>query len=152
MGAREQAVAKILVELQCKTSYRRRLHALNKSVSNFDLNKDEFRNLGDKTVELALSDKVFDVRKAAIAVCQNNKLTKSGMPIALGKKFMPYKPNEITDVFLKIKRDNNMKELNLKLFKEQFQLNNPEMFDVMSYEKKKLDAWIISIFTCLPSR
>jgi len=41
----------------------------------------------------------------------------------------------------------------LERFKEKFQILNPEMLDVMSYEKgNKLDSWIESTFQGLPKK
>lgn len=45
-----------------------------------------------------------------------------------------------------------MTVLDLVLFKETFKILNPEMLDVMSYEKgDKLDAWITNLYKSLPA-
>ena len=44
-----------------------------------------------------------------------------------------------------------MEEFNLQVFKETFAILNPEMLDVMSFEKgNKLDEWIEKTFIGLP--
>ncbi len=46
-----------------------------------------------------------------------------------------------------------MEEFDLAVFKETFNILNPEMLDVMSFEKgSKLDAWIENTFNGLPKK
>ena len=46
-----------------------------------------------------------------------------------------------------------MEELDLELFKDRFQHINPEMYDVMSYEKgNKFEDWIINTYKSLPKK
>lgn len=44
-----------------------------------------------------------------------------------------------------------MQELDLALFKETLKIINPEMYDVMEYEKgNKFDEWITNLYKSLP--
>lgn len=80
-------------------------------------------------------------------------LKKNNQPIRLTKKNIGYKPTDFRKIFLRIKKETNMQELDLIQFKEKFEIINPEMFDVMSYEKKgKLDSWIATTFAGLPKK
>lgn len=46
-----------------------------------------------------------------------------------------------------------MEELDLELFKIKFKQVNPEMYDVMQYEKSnKFDKWIENIYKGLPKK
>ncbi len=141
----------IMEDLRCTTSYKRRLSALRNSVKNYNLNDEKWRSLKDKTIDLALHDKVFSVKEEAFRICQKNNLKKNGKSIFLGKKDIGFKPKDIQKLFLRIKRETKMEELNLDLFKKTFIILKPEMFDVMSYEKNnKFDEWIEKLYKTLP--
>ena len=78
---------------------------------------------------------------------------KNGRPIALGRKDIGFKSSDFTKIFQRIKREKKMEELDVSGFKEALQVLNPEMLDVMSFEKgSNLDAWIESTFKSLPKK
>lgn len=80
-------------------------------------------------------------------------ITKNGNPIRLFKKNIGFKRSDFTKVFLRIKREQAMEELDPVAFKAALQDLNPEMLDVMSFEKgDKLDAWIENTFQSLPKK
>lgn len=140
-----------MTELKCVTSYKRRLDILNKTVKNYDLNDIKHKRIKDKVIDLALHDKVYAVKEMAFRICQKNDLKKNGKSIFLGKKDIKYKSKDFIKVFNRIKRDKKMTELNIVEFIETFKILNPEMLDVMSFEKgKKLNQWIENLFKTLP--
>lgn len=128
-----------------KTSYRNRLMAVQ-----------GLRTCGDGAakdiiINLALHDKVFEVKEAAFRVAQEKKYTKKGKPIRLRKKDIGYKSADITKAFKRIKRDCKMQELDLEVFKDKWKIINPEMYDVMQYEKdNKFDEFIKNEYKKLP--
>lgn len=138
----------ILKELKNELSYQVRLDAINK-IKDYDLNDDNYRSLRELVIELALNDRVFAVKNAAFLLCQKNKLKKNGEVINLGKKNTGYSPSDIRKMFLKIKRETEMKELNMELFKEHFKKIAPKMYDVMVYEHMYFDNWIRGIYKYL---
>ncbi|MGL4653817.1 hypothetical protein [Cetobacterium sp.] len=138
----------ILKELKNELSYQVRLNAINE-IKDYDLNDENYRELKELIIHLALSDRVFAVKQAAFLLCQKNKLKKNGEVINLGKKNTGYSPNDIRKMFLKIKRETRMEALDLDLFKEYFQTISPKMYDVMSYEHMYFDNWIRGIYKYL---
>ncbi|MGL4533920.1 MAG: hypothetical protein ACRCUA_02480, partial [Fusobacteriaceae bacterium] len=122
----------ILTNLKNELSYKIRLEAIQQ-IKDYDLNDEKYEELKDLILNLALHDRVFVVKKEAFFLCQKNKLKKHGEEIQLGKKNTGYTPNDIRKMFLKIKRETNMQELNLPLFKESFQKIAPKMYDVMEF-------------------
>lgn len=130
-----------------KHSWKTRLSALN------ELRKYDCPQSRDVIIRLALHDKVYKVKEEAFRAAQALGLTKNGKPIRLGKKDIGYKPSDFTKLFQRIKRDKKMDEFDLAVFKETFETLNPEMLDVMSFEKgSKLDAWIENTFNGLPKK
>ena len=128
-----------------KHSWKIRLSALN------ELKKYDCRQSRDVITRLALHDRVYKVKEEAFRAAQALRITKNGKPIFLGKKDIGYKPSDFTKLFQRIKRDKKMEEFNLQVFKETFTILNPEMLDVMSFEKgNKLDEWIEKTFIGLP--
>jgi len=78
---------------------------------------------------------------------------KNGKPIYLGKKDIGYKNKDFTKTFLRVKRESKMEEFDLEVFKEKFIEVNPEMYDVMKYDKSnKFDKWIENIYKGLPKK
>ena len=76
-----------------------------------------------------------------------------GNPIRLGRKDIGFKTKDFTKVFLRIKREKSMEELDLQLFKEAFKTIAAEMYDVMEFEKgQKFDDWITNTYKCLPKK
>lgn len=139
---------RILKDMENKLSYKIRLDAINE-IKDYDLNDEKNRKLKEKIIELALSDRVFSVKKEAFLLCQKNKLKKNGEIINLGKKDTGYSPNDIRKMFLKIKKETNMQELNLEIFKEHFLKIAPQMYDVMFFEHMYFDNWIRGIYKFL---
>ena len=63
------------------------------------------------------------------------------------------KLKDFTKIFLRIKMDKKMEALDLTTFKGTFKLLNPEMYDVMQFEKSnKFDSWIKTTYNCLPKK
>ena len=100
-----------------------------------------------------MHDKVYKVKEEAFRAAQAFGITKNGKPIFLGKKDIGYKASDFTKLFQRIKREKKMEDFDLKIFKETFEILNPEMLDVMSFEKgNKLDDWIQKTFSGLPKK
>ena len=135
----------ILNDLKNKLSYEVRLAAID-SIKDYDLNDDENKGLKDLIIEMALTDRVFAVKRAAFLLCQKNKLKKNGELINLGKKNTGYSPNDIRKMFRKIKKQTEMDELDIELFKEHFLLVAPQMYDVMKFDHMHFDNWIRGIY------
>ncbi|MGL5357283.1 MAG: hypothetical protein ACRDAQ_12205 [Cetobacterium sp.] len=138
----------IIKELKNELSYKVRLDAINK-IKDYDLNDESYASLREVVIGLALNDRVFAVKQAAFLLTQKNKLKKNGEVINLGKKNTGYSPNDIRKMFLKIKRETRMEELELDIFKEYFQTISPKMYDVMVYEHMYFDNWIRGIYKYL---
>ena len=129
----------------CKTSWRKRLSALQE-IKSIDCRQRE-----DVIIRLALHDKVYKVKEEAFRIAQSLGFTKQGQPIKLGRKKIGYKLKDFTKVFQRVKRDKKMEEFNLSQFSEHFKLVDPEMFDVMEFEKgKKFNSWLENTFKNLP--
>jgi len=135
----------ILKDLKNKLSYEVRLNAIN-SIKDHDLNDENYKELKDMIIEMALNDRVFAVKRAAFLLCQKNKLKKNGEVINLGKKNTGYSSNDIRKMFRKIKRETQMEDLDIELFKEHFLKIAPQMYDVMFYDHKYFDNWIRGIY------
>jgi hypothetical protein len=130
-----------------KDSWKTRLAALNE-LRNYDCQQSR-----DVITRLALHDKVYKVKEEAFRAAQALGITKNGNPIRLGKKDIGFKPSDFTKVFQRVKRESKMEEFDIVEFKVMFNNINPEMLDVMSFEKgSKLDAWMESIFNGLPKK
>ena len=128
-----------------KTSWKRRLQSVQQ------MKKYDCQQVRDVITRLALHDRVFKVKEQAFRVAQGLEIKKNGKSIFLGKKDIGYKSSDFKKVFQRIKRECKMEELDLQKFKEKMKTINPEMYDVMTYEKdKKFDSWIEGIYKCLP--
>lgn len=140
-------IAELVADANRKHCWKTRLSALE------ELRKFNCQQSRDVITRLALHDKVYKVKEEAFRAAQALGLTKSGRPISLGKKDIGFKSSDFTKTFQRIKREKKMEELNITEFKATLQILNPEMLDVMSFEKGgKLDAWIESIFNSLPNK
>jgi hypothetical protein len=143
----QEKIKELVKQANCKTSWKQRLDALN-NIKTYDCQE---RN--DVVIRLALHDKVFKIKEEAFRVAQSLGLTKNGKSIFLGKKDIGYKPSDFTKKFQRIKRELGMDDFQLATFKEKFLLIDPEMFDVMLYEKDtKFDMWIQSTYQGLPKK
>lgn len=128
-----------------KTSWENRLTAVN------ELGKYDCRQSRDVLTRVALHDRVFEVKEVAYHYAQGLGIVKNGKPLRLGKKDIGYSPKDIKKTFSRIKRETHLDELDLDVFKEKFEIVNPEMCNVMKYEKKeKFDEWITGIYNSLP--
>lgn len=69
----------------------------------------------------------------------------------MGRKNIGFKSADFTKIFQRIKREKGIEEFELAEIKAALQKLNPEMFDVMSFEKgNKFDSWIENTFKGLP--
>ncbi len=128
-----------------KTNWKRRLEALQQ------MKRYDCQQVRDLITRLALHDKVFKVKEEAFKVAQGLGINKNGKPIFLSRKDIGYKSSDFIKIFKRIRRECKMEELDLLEFKTKMKIINPEMYDVMLYEKgKKFDDWIASTFKNLP--
>ncbi len=131
----------------CKYCWKTRLSALN------ELRKYDCQQSRDVITRLALHDKVYKIKEEAFRATQALNITKNGKPIRLGKKDIGFKPKDITKLFLRVKRENKIEDFDLSAFKTGFKCLNPEMFDVLNFEKNnKFDSWIENTFESLPKK
>lgn len=127
-----------------KSCWKVRLEALN------ELKKYDCTQARDVVSRLALHDRIFKIKEEAFRVAQALGIKKKGKPIYLGKKDIGYKSKDFNKVFSRIKREAKMDDLDLQIFKDKFKIINPEMYDVMMYEKKnKFDTWIEGLYKSL---
>lgn len=130
-----------------KCDWKERLDAVR------ELKKYDCQKSRDIVTRLALHDKVFKVKEEAFRAAQAFGINKNGKPIFLGKKDIGYKNKDFTKTFLRVKRESKMEEFDLEVFKEKFIEVNPEMYDVMKYDKSnKFDKWIENIYKGLPKK
>ena len=139
-------IKELVKKANCTSSWKIRMEALDV------LKKYDCQQSRDVITRLALHDKVWKVKEAAFRIAQSMKITKNGKPIFLGKKDIGFKHKDFEKLFNRIKREKKMEEFDLEFFKETFKILDPEMYDVMMYEKgKKFDEWIENIFKNLKS-
>ncbi|GCF91194.1 HEAT repeat domain-containing protein [Shewanella baltica] len=137
----------LIKNANCKHSWETRFLALE------ELRKYDCQQSRDVITRLALHDKVFKVKEEAVRAAQALGITKKGKPISLGKKDIGFKAKDFTKSFLRVKREKEVEVFNLEIFKAGFKELNPEMYDVMSFDKgSKFDSWIESVFTGLPKK
>ena len=142
-----QNINELMKQASLKSDYKVRLKALN------ELKKYDCPESRDMITKLALFDKVFTVKQEAFKAAKVLKIEKNGKAIKLGKKNIGYKLEDFTKIFLQIKTDKSMEHLNLNLCKEHLKKLNPEMNDVMKFEKgDKFDSWIKTTYNCLPKK
>ncbi|MEE1131322.1 MAG: HEAT repeat domain-containing protein [Caryophanon sp.] len=143
----KETIKMLVKQANDKTSWRNRLKALE------DISQIECREREDVIIRLAIHDKVFEVKEEACRIANKLGLTKQGKPIRLEKKDIGYKSKDFTKIFQRIKRECKMETFDLKIFKEKFESVEPEMYDVMNYEKQdKFDLWIENIYKGLPKK
>ncbi|MDD3898718.1 MAG: HEAT repeat domain-containing protein [Syntrophomonadaceae bacterium] len=107
----------------------------------------------DVITRLALRDKVFAVKEEAFRVAQAFGVKKGGKAIYLGRKEKPFKNQEITKVFQRVIREMKKDNLTVEEFKAKFSQVNPEMYDVMGYEKRgNFNEWIDNVIKSLPKK
>jgi ABC-type Fe3+-citrate transport system substrate-binding protein len=140
-------IAELIKQASLTSNYKARLKALN------ELKKYDCPQSRNMITKLALYDKVFIVKQEAFKAAKVLKIEKNGKAIKLGKKNIGYKLEDFTKIFLQIKTDKSMEHLNLNLCKEHLKKLNPEMNDVMKFEKgDKFDSWIKTTYNCLPKK
>lgn len=140
-------IDELIKNANCKHSWKTRLSALEQ-LRTYDCQQSR-----DVITRLALHDKVYKVREEAFRAAQALGITKNGNPIRLGKKDIGFKPADFTKLFQRIKREKGIEEFDIAEFKSAMENLNPEMLDVMSFEKgKKLDEWIEKTFNDLPKK
>jgi len=128
-----------------KSDYQVRLLALK------ELKKYDCPQSRDVILRLALNDKVFKVKQEAFKAAKVLGIEKNGKALKLGKKNIGYKLEDFIKVFLNIKDTKEMDELDLNLFKKTLKTVDPEMYDVMRFEKgDKFNSWVKTSFKCLP--
>lgn len=138
-------INELLKQAALTSDYKARLKALN------ELKKYDCTQSRDVILRLALHDKVFKIKQEAFRAAKTLGIEKNGKPIKLGKKNIGYKLTDFTEIFLKVKSDKEMDKLNLTIFKKTLKTLNPEMYDVMQFEKSnKFDSWIKTTYNCLP--
>lgn len=116
-----------------------------------ELKKWDCQKSRDVITRLALHDRIFEVKERAFRAAQALEIKKGGKPIRLGKKDIGYKSKDFKKAFSRIKRESHMDNLDLESFKAKFIQVNPEMYDVMLYEKNSnFDEWIENIYNSLP--
>lgn len=127
-----------------KDSWETRLAAVNE-LANYDCQKSRYI-----LTKLASSDRVFAVKEAAFNAAQAMGITKKGVPLVLKRKDIGYSSKDFAKIFSRVKRDTQMEEFDLAIFKKQFQVVSPEMYDVMQYEEQEnFDLWITALYANL---
>ena len=129
------------------SDYKARLSALK------ELKKYDCKESRDVITKLALFDKVFKVKQEAFKAAKALGIEKNGKAIKLGKKNIGYKLEDFIKIFLKIKETKAMETLDLNLFKKALKTLDPEMYDVMRFEKgDKFNSWVKTSYNCLPKK
>lgn len=137
-------VKKIITMANDRTNWKKRFDAIHKMKKN---DCDEVREI---LIRLALSDRVYKVKKEAYKVANELNIKQNEKPIYLGKKHNGYNLKEFKDQFTIIRKLLNLDKFNMHEFKKAFKQVNPEMYDVMDCEKgKKFDYWIKDIYSNL---
>ena len=115
-------ISQLVKDANNKSSWKIRLAALN------ELKQYDCQQSRDVITRLALHDKVYKVKEEAFRAAQAMGITYRGNPIRLGRKDIGFKTKDFTKVFLRIKREKSMEELDLQLFKEAFKTIAAEMY------------------------
>lgn len=130
-----------------KISWKKRLEAVN------ELKKWDCQKSRDVLTRLALHDRVYKVMEEAFRAAQALGITKNGKPIYLGKKDIGYNSSDFKKTFSRIKRECKLEDLDIQIFKNKFIQAQPEMYDVMLYEKGNgFDIWIENTYNSLPKK
>ena len=141
----ENKINGLVKAANCKTSWKKRLSALQE-IKSIDCHQRK-----DVVIRLALHDKVYKVKEEAFRIAQALGFTKNGQPIKLGRKNIGYKEKEFTKVFQRIKREKKLDEFDLNIFNDHFKIIDPEMYDVMQFEKgNKFNSWVTNLYKTLP--
>jgi len=137
-------IEELKIKANTKDNWETRLAAVNE-LANYDCQKSRYI-----LTKLASSDRVFAVKEAAFNAAQAMGVTKKGLPLVAKRKDIGYSSKDFAKVFKRVRRDTQMEELDLAVFKKQFQIVSPEMYDVMQYEEQeKFDSWISASYANL---
>lgn len=137
-------IEELKVKANTKDNWETRLAAVNE-LANYDCQKSRYI-----LTKLASNDRVFAVKEAAFNAAQAMGITKKGLPLVLKRKDIGYSSKDFAKVFNRVKRDTQMAEFDLVVFKNQFQVVSPEMYDVMQYEEQEnFDLWITASYANL---
>ena len=98
-------ISQLVKDANNKSSWKIRLAALN------ELKQYDCQQSRDVITRLALHDKVYKVKEEAFRAAQAMGITYRGNPIRLGRKDIGFKTKDFTKVFLRIKREKSMEEL-----------------------------------------
>lgn len=124
-----------------KTNWHNRLEAVRKMKR---MKSEKVMNI---LTDMVFHDRVFAVKKEAYNAALRMGVKVNGKPIFLGKKDTGYKLDDFKEIFNIIKKRCHMDNVDVDKIKEEMQKLNPEMYDVMSYEKKgKFNSWIRDIY------
>lgn len=127
-----------------RTNWKHRLEAVHK-MKRYDCDL-----VREKLANLALHDRVFIVKKEAYKVAHELDISVNGKPVFLGKKDIGYKLGDFKSLFSTIKKRVHMEKLDVEKVKKEMKILNPEMYDVMIYEKgKKINNWIKDVYGSL---
>lgn len=149
MGLEQETenIKELVKKANNKNSWGERLKAIEK------LRYIDCQERKDVIIRLSKHDKVYKVMEEAFRIAQQLKFKENGKPIYLGKKDIGFKAKNFTKTFARIKTECKMEELDLTVLKNKFLIVNPEMYDVMQYEKaNRFDNWIESIYKTLPKK
>ncbi|WP_342528249.1 HEAT repeat domain-containing protein [Chryseomicrobium sp. FSL W7-1435] len=143
----EAVISDLIKDARDRSSWETRLNAV-KELENYDTPKTH-----DVIISLALHDRVYAVKEEAASIANRLGLKKDGQKIVVTKKDTKYKNSDFTKLFHQVKRELEMEEFDLELFKEKFSTVNPEMYDTMQYEHKdKFDTWVENKYMNLPKK
>lgn len=137
-------IEELKTKANTKDNWKIRLEAVTE-LANYDCQKSRYI-----LTKLVSNDRVFAVKEAAFNAAQAMGITKKGLPLELKRKDIRYSSKDFAKVFNRVKRDTQMAEFDLAVFKKQFQIVSPEMYDVMQYEEQEnFDLWITSSYANL---
>ncbi|AGY82543.1 HEAT repeat domain-containing protein [Carnobacterium inhibens] len=137
-------IEELKTKANTKDNWKIRLEAVTE-LANYDCQKSRYI-----LTKLVSNDRVFAVKEAAFNAAQAMGITKKGLPLELKRKDIRYSSKDFAKVFNRVKRDTQMAEFDLAVFKKQFQIVSPEMYDVMQYEEQEnFDLWITSSYASL---
>lgn len=141
----QEELKEALRKCSTKTNYKIRMQGIE------ELFRIDCVQRKDVLINLAIHDRVFAVKELAFRKCQSLKLTYKGKPIRLTGKDIGYKNSEIINKLLRAKREAKLDEFDLDVFKNKLLQIDPEMYDVLAYEKgEKFNIYLENQFNNLP--
>lgn len=137
-------IEELKLKANTKDNWKIRMEAV-KELAKYDCQKSRYM-----LTKLATSDRVFAVKEAAFYAARFMGVMEKGEPLKMPRKKLGYDGKAYTKIFNRVKRDTQMEVFDLAVFKKQFQVVSPEMYDVMQYEKQDgFDAWIADSYANL---